>query len=257
MNPKNIFISSTCYDLFDLRSELADYLKSNGFGVSLSDDPDSGFDVSPTVDSITSCLNNVGTCDAMVCLLDRRYGGVIPNGPYAGKSATHAEVLYARSLKPVKPVFYFVRDRSAREATLLSSNPGLKTQWIEPYEDAKRRLWCEFFNEMSRLPKNPNLSNWYDQFKDSTDLKLLVLKRLFDFFPGQSGVLALSPDRIVRLTFLQSSTMPDSIRGGFRNVGVGPALNIRHGFFIARAELGVERLGGLPEGERLTGEGCT
>lgn len=62
--PITVFLSSTCYDLADLRYELRSYLETKGFEVRLSEDPNSAFYVDPTSDSIESCLLNVQQSDA-------------------------------------------------------------------------------------------------------------------------------------------------------------------------------------------------
>jgi hypothetical protein len=67
-----VFVSSTCYDLPDLRPELGRFLTENGFLVKLSEDPTSAFVVEPEDHSISSCLNNVEASDVVVCIIDRR-----------------------------------------------------------------------------------------------------------------------------------------------------------------------------------------
>lgn len=88
--PITVFISSTCYDLMDVRAELADILSSKGFIPKISDDPFQ-FDISPTEDSIQSCIRNVDEADVVICILDKRYGPVLP--PDNKYSATHTEIL--------------------------------------------------------------------------------------------------------------------------------------------------------------------
>src|SRR5262245_55824996 len=142
MTPQNIavFCSSTCYDLADLRAELGAYLQANGFQIKFSEDPNSAFHVDPLDDSIQSCLNNVESSDVVICIIDRRYGGVLKHGPYAGKSATQAEVEHARGLTPPKPIFFFIRDAAFNDYQLLRDNPSAQTRWVEPHdaEDRKR-----------------------------------------------------------------------------------------------------------------------
>jgi hypothetical protein len=96
--PTEVFLCSTCYDLIDLREELATHLESCKCIVYRSDDPRSAFRVDPTDDSIESCLRNVERANVVVCIIDRRYGGVLKNGEYAGMSATHVEVRHALKL---------------------------------------------------------------------------------------------------------------------------------------------------------------
>jgi hypothetical protein len=226
----NVFVSSTCYDLIDLRAELARFLTENGCVARLSEDSSSAFSVDPTDDSIASCLANVEAADAVVCIIDRRYGGTLKSGTYAGRSATHAEIEHARALSPPKPVFFFVRQRSFLEYDHMRQNPGFKTSWVEKESPENRDKWFKMMEAVSRLPKHDNWSNWCDQFQSITDLKGIVLKRLSDRFPGQAVSLALRPDRVVRLAFrLLGSNENGTIRGYFFNVGVGPAVDLAHG----------------------------
>jgi hypothetical protein len=83
-------------------------------------------------------------------------------------------------------------------------------------------------------------------FDSIVDLKPLVLKRLFDYFPGKAVSLALRPERLVRLTFqLVSSDLSGFVYGWFRNVGVGPALDLAHGVHSFSEFMRQYRDGGL------------
>jgi hypothetical protein len=72
----DVFISSTCYYLGDLRAELRDFLHTHAFLVRMSEDYESEFVVNPRLDSIGSCIENVEKADVVICILDRRYGPV-------------------------------------------------------------------------------------------------------------------------------------------------------------------------------------
>lgn len=250
----DVFVSSTCYDLLDLRAELGRFLTDQGLYVRLSEDPTSTFAVEPTGDSIESCLANVEAADVVVCVIDRRYAGVLTNGPYAGKSATHAEVEHARSLS--KPVFFFVRDKAIADYAFMRDN-GVesRTRWIEPDDPDHRKKWFGFVATVSKLPKHEKWSNWYDPFKDVVELKQLALKRLVDRFPRKTSFLALAPDRLVRITCVQQRGGAEhaTVHGYFENVGVGPAMNLVYGWSIASRHDGEEehRRGGLLEGGRV------
>jgi len=252
----DVFITSTCYDLIDLRAELGRYLKEQGFLVRLSDDPQSTFAVEPTADSIESCLANVEAADVVLCIIDRRYGDVLKDGPYKGKSATQAEVEHARRLKPAKPIFFFIRDKAAADFSFIRDNDvRSRTRWVEETNEEQRRRWFEFVKTISQLPKHENWSNWYDPFKDVVDLKQLVYKRLVDRFPQKAASLALSPDRFVRITFVPGRGGEENVtvHGHFQNVGVGPALNLVHGVGWTSLDNPREPYlrGGLPDGQSI------
>jgi len=251
--PLSAFISSTCYDLADLRAELAEHLTRDGFIVKRSEDPGSAFFVDPTDDSIESCLRNVEASDVVICIIDRRYGGILKHGPNAGLSATHVEVRHARTHK--KPVFFFVREPAARDFDALRVDPNAPTRWTEPDDPAVRAKWLAFMKEIAALPRHTGWSNWCDPFKVSCDLKPLVRKRLGDYFPTQLGTLAIHPDRVLRLSFVRGGTAPTQIRGAFNNIGLGPAYNLRHGSYLDSKEFGIALRGGLGEGKQLSDPG--
>ncbi len=69
-----VFISSTCYDLIDVRCELDDFLKSLGLLPVLSDSYLSDFEVQYDKNSIETCLVNVRSADIVIVILDKRYG---------------------------------------------------------------------------------------------------------------------------------------------------------------------------------------
>jgi hypothetical protein len=108
--PGRIFISSTCYDLLDLRAEVHTHLAEMGLTPVLSDRPSSDFVVDPRVDSIETCLANVRACDVFVCIVSQRYGTSLKNAgdAYPDLSATHLEWHEAR--KAGKPIYFYWRD---------------------------------------------------------------------------------------------------------------------------------------------------
>jgi nucleoside 2-deoxyribosyltransferase len=222
--------------LTDVRAELRRHLEDNAFIVRLSDDYDSAFRIEPTDDSIRSCLNNVDHADAVICIIDRRYGPTLPVGEFEGKSATHAEVLYAERLR--KPVFIFIRDKAFQEYGQLRRNPNFDSKWVA---GKNKTRWTEFVKSRVELQDRQG-TNWYDEFSTSIDLKARVLKRLLDHFPEHVGALALRPDRLVRLYFIYRSTERTSVGGRFQNGGIGPALNIEVGFDLVRGTQPVEEM---------------
>src|SRR5262249_16627600 len=225
-NQLDIFVSSTCYDLGDLRAELRAFLEQHGYPVRLSDDFDSGFEADPAKDSIASCLLNVERCDAVVCVVDRRYGPPLPHGEYAGKSATHAEIIYARKLG--RPVFPFIRDRALVAYGQLDDDVTNIPKGV----DLKHvRHWRDFIAYLTKLPADGG-PNWYDQFANVVELKPRVHKRLLDQFPHQRAHAALHPDRLVRLYRCGAEYGDWGSGVSFGNAGVGPAINLRVGMLL-------------------------
>ena len=77
-----VFVSSTVYDLLDLRAEVERHLRDLGLVPLLSDSATSGFEVAPNSNSIESCLANVRNADHFVCILSQRYGPSLKDAGY-------------------------------------------------------------------------------------------------------------------------------------------------------------------------------
>jgi hypothetical protein len=85
-----LFVSSTCYDLAQLRTNLRDFSEAVGFEPVLSE-LDS-FPVNPSQSAIQNCLEVVRTrADLFVLVVGGRYGSMND----AGKSITNLEYLEA------------------------------------------------------------------------------------------------------------------------------------------------------------------
>ena len=85
-----LFVSSTCYDLAQLRANLRDFAEEVGFEPVLSE-LDS-FPVNPSQSAIQNCLDAVRTrADIFVLVVGGRYGSMNE----AGKSITNLEYLEA------------------------------------------------------------------------------------------------------------------------------------------------------------------
>jgi len=156
------FICSTCYDLKDLRSELANYLKQNNKVLWSESDE---FPVDFRIHSHDVCLHNVALCDHLIVIIDRRYGGI-----YAGKdfpqkdiSITQYEIETALSLE--KPVTTFVRSNVWNERATYKKNKKANIDIIPAHVDDVRVFdLIDFINQSGQ--------NWIYQFENSVDLKV-------------------------------------------------------------------------------------
>jgi hypothetical protein len=100
-HPPSVFVSSTCYDLAQVRHELRLFLESLGMVPVLSEF--SSFPVNPNLDAIENCLAAVKQkADIFVLVVGGRYGSETENG----KSVTNLEYLEAKA-KGI-PLYVFV-----------------------------------------------------------------------------------------------------------------------------------------------------
>jgi hypothetical protein len=171
-----VFVSSTCYDLIDLRAEVEAHLRDIGLRPILSDRPSSDFAEFAVQNSIAACLANVASADAFVCVLSQRYGSSLIGAGFEDLSATHAEVREAHRLG--KPIYLYVRDRFLADYGIWRANPGAKLSWVK--EEKDRRLF-ELFAEHEKL--SPDRANWFWTFRDSVELCGLLTQHL----SGYSG----------------------------------------------------------------------
>lgn len=174
-----VFVSSTVYDLLDVRAEIADFLRSCEILPVLSDDKLSDFAVQPDKNSIETCLVNVDACDEMIVVLDKRYGPRLGAYGYEEISATHLE--YRRFLKTNRQIHFFVRDRLEAEHAIWKGNKNkeeIEYKWI-----GKRDLALfDFLEERRTLTADKNKPNWFTTFTSSSDLKAALTKYYDDAF---------------------------------------------------------------------------
>lgn len=73
MATPKVFISSTCYDLNILRSQLRGFVSNLGYEPVMSDYADILFD--PRSHTHTSCVKEVENCDLLILIIGSRFGG--------------------------------------------------------------------------------------------------------------------------------------------------------------------------------------
>src|SRR6476646_11478620 len=99
--PPSVFVSSTCYDLNQIRADLRVFLLSLGVEPLLSEH--TTFPVNPQVGTMANCVNAVKErADIFVLIVGSRYGTL----DESGKSITNREYLEARA-KGI-PIYVFI-----------------------------------------------------------------------------------------------------------------------------------------------------
>jgi hypothetical protein len=171
-----IFISSTIYELMDLRAGLFDYLSSVGYEVVMSEIGDSGFEISGNMSSIECCLSNVRSCDALVLIADRRYGPTLEKFGYGERSATHLE--YDEAINNNIPVYVFLRDRTDADLSAYKMAAKKRSSWQGgEWVSKKEEGLLKMLYSHSQLRQRDN-QNWLSVFRSSVDLKRTVANQL-------------------------------------------------------------------------------
>lgn len=226
-----IFLSSTAFDLLDVRAEIAATLQSLGVKPVLSDDKLSDFRVHHDADSIETCLVNLEACDEVILVLDQRYGPSLGGAGFDDVSATHLEFRKAVELK--KPVHFFARDRLIGEYAVWKKNKrssSLQFAWVSKPEDFGL---FRLLDERSKLIAKSRVSNWYTPFTNSIDLKAAIAKTLEPRTLPLQLVEAIQGNRFPILDVENSVTKEIfgnrptiAFRSKVINVGGSPAFNV-------------------------------
>jgi hypothetical protein len=112
----SVFVSSTCYDLNQVRAELRHFLTGMGLDPVLSETP--VFPVSPQINPVENCLRAVRErADIFVLIIGARYG----SQNESGKSITNLEYLEAKAKG--LPVYVFVLKKILRRLRDWKQNP--------------------------------------------------------------------------------------------------------------------------------------
>ena len=150
----HIFISSTCYDLFQERKDITSVLDELGHEVLVSDNSEK-FPVSPFLHSYDSCLEAIRTHADLIIVVNRNYGGT----DNRGRSITLLEMREAQKCN--LPCFVFVNEITLYTLQYWKNNPDGD---FKPYIEDNRVF--EFIDEVRKQP----IGNWLFPYKDAKDL---------------------------------------------------------------------------------------
>lgn len=195
-----VFISSTCYDLIDVRAEVAALLTEMGIDPVLSDDKLSDFEVRHDVNAIETCLVNVDSCDEVIVILNQRYGPTLESFGYGPLSATHLE--YNRAREAGKPIHFFVRDRTEADYNFWRKQDGNRESLNLAWLGKNKNNWRIFdlLQSHTKLTSELPISNWYTTYSSSVDLKKVIEKRLRQRIAKETLMNSISVNQFPLLT---------------------------------------------------------
>ncbi len=178
-----IFLSSTCYDLKDLRAELEKFLNDKGHTLLLSDRAD--FPVNIGTHRHDVCIENVGKCDLYVLVIDSRFGAKY----YKNESISITWAEYKEAIRTDRLIMSFVRkevfnERLSFKQTKKNFSETLKKHLVDgkpfnenevdeivsllrPYITDNEKTF-DFIDEIQLDPRGI----WCQPFDDSTDVKV-------------------------------------------------------------------------------------
>jgi hypothetical protein len=181
-----VFVSSTCYDLSAIRSQIRSFIFSMGFEPIMSDYNDVLYD--PRTHTHTSCIEEIATCDLIILIVGSRFGGkAIPEAISKidfdtiiekSKSVEHLKkkenisVTQLEVLKAVEieiPIFTFIDNRLWNDHELYEknkSNPILKDIEFPSIDKPETAVFIFEFINFLRHRTRGNSINPFTKFED-------------------------------------------------------------------------------------------
>jgi hypothetical protein len=215
-----VFISSTCYDLADVRDSLVGFIRSFGLEPVLSDKGDVFYH--PDLHTHDSCLRETDNCQLFLLLIGGRFGGAYVAD--TKKSIVNAEWAAAKSLQ--MPVFSFVKRDVMEDHRIFQKNKANAKAITFPAieNQAYASHIFRFIDEVRLSPVNNGLF----RFEYTRDIEETLRKQwagmLFDFLKERKlrKEIELSQATLGNLTIV-SEKIEELVKLVYRHVDVKSA----------------------------------
>lgn len=161
----NIFVSSTCYDLSQVREDLKRCISDLGHNPILSEQED--FPINPRLSNAENCINAVkNEADIFVLIIGNRYGSTLESG----KSITNTEFLTA--LDKGIPIYTFTLKGMTTLLPIWEKNPNAD---LSHAVDSNK-----VFEFLANVRKERGLWNFeFERAQDIADILKAQLSNLF------------------------------------------------------------------------------
>jgi len=199
MKKPGVFVSSTCYDLKQLRTDMKDFIESLGLDPLLSEF--NSFPINPDSGTVDNCLSVVEKkADIFVLIVGQRYGSVTDTG----RSITNLEFLAARAkgipvyafvMRPVLDVLAVWKTNPEANFSNVTDSPKLFEfvaslkegggTWLFPFDVAaeifdvlRNQLACLFMESLELRTKIKGSGGLSERFRNlSGSLLRLIIER--------------------------------------------------------------------------------
>jgi len=175
MKVPKVFISSTCYDLSQIRADLFEFINELGYEPVLSEHGDILYHPNRHVQE--SCIEEVSKCQLFVLIIGGRFGGKYKFDPT--KSIVNAEFEAAKQLKI--PIFAFVQQNVYSDFRIYLQNikyidSSFKFPAIQQLEYSE--LIFNFISQIESSSKN----NALFQFNNFQEIKINLQRQFAGLF---------------------------------------------------------------------------
>lgn len=194
-----VFISSTCYDLSVIRSQLRQFIERLGHEPVMSDYNDVVYD--PISHTHTSCIDEVAGVDAVVVIIGSRFGGtVVPQALQSVdieslksvskshsmlKEKEHISITQLEVLKAIErsiPVFAFVDQRVWHDHATYEKNKGKPIADQIEYDSIDKPSTAKYVFEFINFLRHRNSNNAITTFSRLQDIEDALRKQWSGLF---------------------------------------------------------------------------
>lgn len=174
-SPK-VFVSSTCFDLSEIREQLFRFIELFGFEAVLSENGDVFYH--PDLHTHESCVHEIANCQLFILIIGGRFGGEYIADKT--KSITNAEYIAAKE-KGI-PIFTYVRNGVLSNHHIYMQNK--KKEFVKnidyPAID-KQEHAIDIFNFIDIVRKSPT-NNAFEGFNNFQDIDIHLRKQWAGMF---------------------------------------------------------------------------
>lgn len=183
-----VFVSSTCYDLAVIRSQLRQFIERLGHEPVMSDYNDVVYD--PASHTHTSCIDEVAGVDAVVVIIGTRFGGtVVPQALQTVdidtlktvsksheilKTKEYLSITQLEVLKAIErsvPVFAFVDQRVWHDHATYEKNKGKAIADQIEYDSIDKPTTAKYVFEFINFLRHRNSNNAITTFSRLQDIE--------------------------------------------------------------------------------------
>lgn len=165
MNSLNVFVSSTCFDLSQIRTDLRESISSLGHTPILSEYPE--FPINPSNNTVENCIEAINNhADLLILIIGNRYGYKLESG----KSITNMEFITAKN-KGI-PIYVFISKQIINLLPIYLKN---KTSDYSEIVDTP-----EIFDFANNIRSSSGL--WSFEFEKFQDIFLILKTQLSYLF---------------------------------------------------------------------------
>ena len=168
MAKPRVFVSSTYYDLKQIRSDLERFIQEQGYDAVLNEKGHISYGSQEKLEEY--CYKEIDQCDILVAIIGGRYGSQSHESEY---SVSNKEL--KKAFEVGKQVYIFIDSALATEYRTYQINKDNKEMKYAAVDDVKV---YEFLEEVYDLPKNNTIHN----FNSAQDITTFLLEQWAGLF---------------------------------------------------------------------------